>query len=125
MHDCLHRSRESARWVFFHDLDEYLQVMPPRTVPALLEQYRGKPYITHGCYIYSIDNCEESNVWDPQHDEFAIELLLFRLERPYCTNGDYEPNMCLDYHGHRKLIVNPRKVTLPHSDTSPIVTLPL
>lgn len=58
MHDCLFRNRETARWVWYHDLDEYLEAPPTSTVPGILRKYMFEPYLTHGSYVYSMDNCE-------------------------------------------------------------------
>lgn len=111
MHDCLYRTRETARWVAFHDFDEYLEVPPPSTLPAILAENADKPFITHGCYNYNVDLCEGETAWGPKDGKYAVEMMLLRGKKPHCGGGgNQDPEWCLDGLGHRKFIYNPRMV---------------
>ncbi|GJP51134.1 hypothetical protein CLOM_g10301, partial [Closterium sp. NIES-68] len=112
MHDCLYRMRQQADWVAFHDLDEYLAVPPPASVPALLERFASLPYITLGMHVFSAHLCEEGpeDVWGAEEKRFAVERMVQRRKQPYCLRGEDDPKVCVDYYGHRKMFLNPRKV---------------
>jgi hypothetical protein len=113
MHDCLYRNRETARWVAFHDFDEYLEVPPPQTLPGILAENEGKPYVTHGCYNYNVDMCEGEEGWAPETGKFVVERMLLRANHPHCAAGHgNDSEVCVDGFGHRKVIYNPRMVCL-------------
>ncbi|CAI5459255.1 unnamed protein product [Closterium sp. Yama58-4] len=113
MHDCMYRMRTQAEWIAFHDLDEYLVVPPPATLPTFLHRFESLPYITLGTYVFSAHICEEDgpeDVWGEEEKRFAVERMLQRRKNPYCLRGEDDPKVCIDYFGHRKIFVNPRKV---------------
>ncbi|CAI6009155.1 unnamed protein product, partial [Closterium sp. NIES-65] len=113
MHDCMYRMRTQADWVAFHDLDEYLALQPPATLPTILHRFESLPYITLGTYVFSAHICEEDgpeDVWSEEEKRFAVERMLQRRKKPYCLRGEDDPKVCIDYYGHRKMFVNPRKV---------------
>lgn len=117
--DCLYRSREIAKWIVFQDFDEYLEVVPPLTLPAVLRQHQGRAFITHGSYLFSAERCEEPDIWNPTSGKYAVELLLGRALEPFCELKDRDRELCLGSDGHRKGIYNPRKVpTCPNRHAS-------
>ncbi|CAI5535535.1 unnamed protein product [Closterium sp. Naga37s-1] len=84
-HDCLYGNRHGARWLLFADLDEFVEVLPPATLQQLLQDNAGRPWITFGC------------TWP----------------HAYCMNTSlYPDHLCLDQFGHRKYVLNPRRVSL-------------
>ncbi|CAI5533275.1 unnamed protein product, partial [Closterium sp. Naga37s-1] len=112
MHDCMYGMRQRADWIAFHDLDEYLALPPPASVPALLQRYAALPYITLGMYVFSAHLCEEGpeDVWSDEEKRFAVERMVQRRATPYCLRAEDDPKLCIDYYGHRKTFLNPRKV---------------
>ncbi|CAI5972106.1 unnamed protein product [Closterium sp. NIES-64] len=112
MHDCMYGMRQRADWIAFHDLDEYLALPPPASVPALLQRYAALPYMTLGMYVFSAHLCEEgpADVWSDEEKRFAVERMVQRRSVPYCLRAEDDPKLCIDYYGHRKMFLNPRKV---------------
>lgn len=116
MQDCLHRSRDIARWVLFMDFDEYLVVKAvPGTLKPLLEAYAESASVSHGMFQYDVDLCSVENPWDPSHGQMAVEHIVMRDPTPFCTldvpGSDHK--LCEGSMGHRKMIYNPRKVRKP------------
>eukprot|EP00897_Mesotaenium_endlicherianum_P005255 jgi/Mesen1/4758/ME000242S03933 len=114
--DCAFRHRFSAQWVFMHDFDEYLSVSPPATVRGLLDEHRGKPYITHGCMVWSIHKCDNGGGWGGDDSaqagggkRFAVERMPYHWPHAYCMNKEADKDTCIDQYGHRKYIVDPRQ----------------
>ncbi|KAL2644930.1 hypothetical protein R1flu_012517 [Riccia fluitans] len=108
INDCIKRARFIGKWVLFWDFDEYLSVSPPLTLSALLEdvEQKGAPWITFGNMYYSINYCAAES---GSGDDWAIERMLYRIEKPQCEWGEFEsPNVCTGPMGHRKWIGNPR-----------------
>ncbi|CAI5472783.1 unnamed protein product, partial [Closterium sp. Yama58-4] len=112
MHDCMYGMRQRAHWIAFHDLDEYLALPPPASLPALLQRYTELPYITLGMYVFSAHLCEDGpdDVWSDDEKRFAVERMVQRRAAPYCLREEEDPKLCIDYYGHRKMFLNPRKV---------------
>ncbi|GJP51797.1 hypothetical protein CLOM_g10936 [Closterium sp. NIES-68] len=139
--DCMYRSRRVAEWVFMQDFDEFLEVLPPLTVPALLAKYQGRPWISYGCAVFNSSYCVDSPTNAAAglatHDRrrngdlrggggaagggggarrvhmegLLIERMHFRWPHIYCMDTQkYRPEHCLDQEGHRKYILNPRRV---------------
>lgn len=124
MHDCLFRNRNIARWVAFHDYDEYLDAPGPKSVPAILQENKAMAFVSHGCFTYDVAKCEGTrDVWDPQGQFLAVERVLTRSKHPFCEKEGEDPNLCLDGSGHRKFFANPRMVcpwcTPTHSTAAP------
>lgn len=109
--DCLYRARPLAKWVFMHDFDEFLVVTPPTTVPQLLRKYEDKAWITHGCIVFGIHECS-SKPGEEEGKKMLVEKILYTWPHIYCQNKELDANFCLDHFGHRKYILNPRKVDL-------------
>ncbi|KAJ7518516.1 hypothetical protein O6H91_21G072400 [Diphasiastrum complanatum] len=107
--DCLHRTRFLASWTFFHDLDEFLHIPPPRSLSSLLSRYRDKPYITFGSIGVNLTICA-----DPQSADLAadwpVQRLLWMHKRPYCADATFDPWVCRQWQGARKYAANSRKV---------------
>ncbi|CAI5467154.1 unnamed protein product [Closterium sp. Yama58-4] len=135
--DCMYRSRRTAQWVFMQDFDEFLELLPPLTMPALLDKYHDRPWITYGCTVYNMSFCvdtprDASAASNPTRrsgdlrgaaaggggggrrvhmEGLLIERMHFRWPHVYCMDTQkYRPEHCLDQEGHRKYILNPRKV---------------
>lgn len=109
-HDCLFRNRETARWVAFGDLDEYLVVPPPASLPSILTRHQDAAYISHGAYRYSVERCEAEDVFAPTQAKYAVEMLVYREREPFCDEKGKDKSRCTNYYGHRKMFQNPRKV---------------
>jgi len=107
-----------ATWVSYADFDEYLQV---KVLPAPHASFKGflkwageeqYSHISHGCVMYHV-LCDEGHVeslWGPEQSKYAVELLPYRGETPYCKNPKLDPNQCYDFYGHRKYFANPLKL---------------
>ncbi|CAI5492212.1 unnamed protein product, partial [Closterium sp. Naga37s-1] len=88
-------------------------LQPPATLPTILHRFESLPYITLGTYVFSAHICEEDgpeDVWIEEEKRFAVERMLQRRKKPYCLRREDDPKVCIDYYGHRKMFVNPRKV---------------
>lgn len=109
MNDCLYRNRETAQWVAFHDFDEYLDVKPPHTVLSVLDKHKDSTAaVTHGAFVYRVGLWELDQLWN--NTEFAVELLHFKEETPYCIKPQSDPSVCIWGEGYRKVIANPRRL---------------
>lgn len=106
INDCLHRSKALAKWVVFHDFDEFLDVQPPRTLNSLLEEYKEMPWITYGSIPASTGHCRLAT----DEEEWAIERFLCRNEEPECMDKEKDPWNCVSATGRRKYIVRASKV---------------
>lgn len=107
LNDCLYRMRWVTNWALFVDFDEYLYAEPPRTVLGIIKEHSQAPYMTFGSLWWSIIMCrssEEKRLW-------PVERMTFHWPGAYCVlERAYPKEKCLNYHGHRKFLVNPRKV---------------
>ncbi|CAM6099840.1 unnamed protein product [Calypogeia fissa] len=127
INDCIYRTRFTAQWTFFHDLDELLYVPAPNTLAGLLEEHRDKPWMTFGNLPFSLDFCTTTNLNPKQQQQtqkqrelssdddqssqiWQLERLQWRSKHPECRHEDEDPWMCIAAPGRRKYVVNPRKV---------------
>eukprot|EP00271_Cylindrocystis_brebissonii_P005147 TRINITY_DN17095_c0_g1_i1.p1 TRINITY_DN17095_c0_g1~~TRINITY_DN17095_c0_g1_i1.p1 ORF type:complete len:584 (-),score=117.53 TRINITY_DN17095_c0_g1_i1:947-2698(-) len=122
MWDCMFRARPIAKWVAMMDFDEYLQAYSPNTVGSFLRAHEDKAWITHGVVWWGIDSCLAT---ERGRDKAKfVEEMTFRWPDHYCMHKDKfsDWRFCLDHYGHRKLILNPRKVwcTEIHLVTDPL-----
>jgi len=116
MQDCLHRSRDVAKWVLFMDLDEYLVVKSvPGTLKPLLNAYAKSAHVSHGMHQYDVNACEVPNPWEKGLGKMAVELIVMRDPEPFCSLAvpGVNKKLCEGSEGHRKMIYNPRKVRTP------------
>lgn len=111
INDCIYRTRESAMWIALMDVDEYLEVVPPHTLGSLLLRHSSAAWLTHGVVWWGIERCVPL---PGDAGAFAVERTRYRWPHTYCLgNHNFtDVNYCLEYHGHRKYILNPRKVHL-------------
>lgn len=109
LNDCIYRMRWISKWSLVLDFDEYLYIPKPNSLPSLLEKYKDKPWLTFGSMWWGVDLCrfvEDRNAW-------PVEKMQFHWPSYYCvakSRGFTEYN-CINYQGHRKYIINPRKVS--------------
>lgn len=112
-HDCLYSSIFSSQWVAFLEAHEYLWVAPPSTLKGFLDLHKEKDWISHGSVWWAADKCCPFDGTDSlDGDRFSIERMVFRWPYVLChdTEKFTDRKFCLGDTGHRKLIVNPRKV---------------
>lgn len=109
-HDCLYRSRHNSKWITMIDLDEFIDVRPPLTMGSILKKYEDVPWLTHGSVWWGIDVCNDKE----GDDVWGLEKMPFHWPGHYCQDTQQYPDwrLCLDSAGHRKMIINPRKVSL-------------
>eukprot|EP00475_Leptophrys_vorax_P001925 TRINITY_DN11102_c0_g4_i1.p1 TRINITY_DN11102_c0_g4~~TRINITY_DN11102_c0_g4_i1.p1 ORF type:complete len:484 (+),score=-17.01 TRINITY_DN11102_c0_g4_i1:30-1454(+) len=107
--DCVFRSAMTAQWVTLHDMDEYLDAVPPHTIQSVLAKHADKPWLSHGAYAFEASYCDQSAAARP--DALAIEKFVWRRKKVWCVEkpDNMTDDLCLDWMGHRKVIVNPRK----------------
>lgn len=130
--DCAYRMRQRASWVFMQDLDEYFEVVPPRTTAQLLQAYHDRSWLTTGCLVFSIHHClwtdkggdttsitsnsgssSDSGGSGGGVDELLVARMVYRWPHIYCqTANETDPAHCIGQPGHRKYIINPQKVRL-------------
>ena len=121
--DCILRSRQTANWVTILDFDEYFDIGPPLSLPSLLSAHPSAPWFTFGKTWFNVSYCvppeEGMKESDNQEgvrggrvgDEFLVERMQLRWPEYYCVyKAKYPQDLCLDFHGHRKYVLNPRKV---------------
>ena len=121
--DCILRSRQTANWVTILDFDEYFDIGPPLSLPSLLSAHPSAPWFTFGKTWFNVSYCvppeEGMKESDNQEgvrggrvgDEFLVERMQLRWPEYYCVYKEkYPQDLCLDFHGHRKYVLNPRKV---------------
>ncbi|CAA6669848.1 unnamed protein product [Spirodela intermedia] len=81
VNDCLHRHRFAARWIFFFDLDEFLHVPPPATLPSLLTGLSGAAQFTIEQMPMSATLCLSSDAPRPPDGwcrMWGMEKLVYR-----------------------------------------------
>eukprot|EP00271_Cylindrocystis_brebissonii_P016865 TRINITY_DN4157_c0_g1_i3.p1 TRINITY_DN4157_c0_g1~~TRINITY_DN4157_c0_g1_i3.p1 ORF type:complete len:282 (+),score=34.70 TRINITY_DN4157_c0_g1_i3:183-1028(+) len=119
--DCVHRTTFLAKWLLMSDVDEYLHVVPPHSLTSLLARHQRYAWLSVGAILWNKDFClpRTANLTYAQRvgerRNFAIGRIRYRQREPYCENREHypNPNLCLSYEGHRKLILNPRQIALP------------
>lgn len=116
VNDCAYRSHFTSRWAVFLDFDEFLFVPKlPHSIHAILQQHEEQPWLSFGSEYWHTKECTHSaNVTEGQPQPWDLERLVFKQSEIHCVNpGRYASrNVCAGYDGHRKYIVNPRKVQL-------------
>lgn len=100
--DCTYRSRLESKWVLYGDIDEYFDPVPPNTLESLLSKYSNQAWLSHQAFQYNMSTCEPGT-----NDNFIIGRMIVREKFPYGR----APKLIGP--GHRKLFVNPRKVSFP------------
>ena len=108
LNDCAYRTRFTSTWTVSMDMNEYFDSDAGLTLAGLLGKYEDKSYVTLGSRWWSIEKC----LPQVSDDDWAIERMPYHWPHVYCVNKDEFPRweMCLDYYGYRKHVVNPRKV---------------
>lgn len=113
IYDCAYSMALRSRWVFFLDFDEYLQAMPPHSVNSILSQYQNATWLSHGSIWWDTSKCLKGG-GGGANSKFAVEKMVIRSPKLHCQNPNQNATkngeFCLTWEGHRKLIVNPRKV---------------
>eukprot|EP00850_Spirogloea_muscicola_P007789 SM000040S14801 [mRNA] locus=s40:392448:395119:- [translate_table: standard] len=111
MNDCAYRTRFTTKWAIYLDFDEYWQSDHPtrKTIPDFLTEYEGKAYVTFGSMWWGPQNCvPEAQAEGP----WMVQRMFYHWPEIYCVNKERFPasELCLDYWGHRKYAVDPRRV---------------
>ncbi|KAJ7283037.1 hypothetical protein O6H91_Y352300 [Diphasiastrum complanatum] len=109
INDCLGRARMMARWALFWDLDEYLYIVQPLSLAALMHQYERSAWISFGSVTWSTRYCSAEEEWS--QSRWAVERMAFRLESPVCGEKS-RAEVCHGSEGHRKWAANPRQVVV-------------
>ncbi|CAI5468111.1 unnamed protein product [Closterium sp. Yama58-4] len=78
--DCIYWTRNAARWLLVSSIDDYLQIPPPLSLPALLQEHESLPWLTFGATAFN--------------GSFYV----------------YSASQCLDEEGSRRYILDPRRV---------------
>lgn len=106
--DCIHRNRYSTKWLFMGDVDEYLHIPSNLNLVQILSRYSEAPWFTFGSLSFDPKFCEKrKNV-----DQFVIDLVRFAEKNISCTTKRQKEEFCLGVFGHRKYILDPRKVDI-------------
>eukprot|EP00850_Spirogloea_muscicola_P009710 SM000055S18244 [mRNA] locus=s55:237423:240433:- [translate_table: standard] len=111
MNDCAYRTRFTTKWAVYLDFDEYWQSDHPtrKTLPDFLNEYEGKAYVTFGSIWWGPQNCvPEAQAEGP----WMVQRMFYHWPEIYCVNKERFPawELCLDYWGHRKYAVDPRRI---------------
>ncbi|CAI5462341.1 unnamed protein product [Closterium sp. Yama58-4] len=133
--DCIYRSLFTSRWVTLHDTDEFLVPVPPHSLSSLLAAHAHAPWLSHGAFAVDPSICQgeregedapapaaaaegAETQWDEaavaEAKRRAVQLLsrtVFRQPEVWCVREgqQIDGDLCEDWRGHRKLVVNPRK----------------
>eukprot|EP00271_Cylindrocystis_brebissonii_P000258 TRINITY_DN1031_c0_g1_i1.p1 TRINITY_DN1031_c0_g1~~TRINITY_DN1031_c0_g1_i1.p1 ORF type:complete len:919 (-),score=193.65 TRINITY_DN1031_c0_g1_i1:756-3512(-) len=119
-HDCLHASTYTSQWVLYAEANEYLWTPFPDKLQNVLKAYSDDAWLTHGSIWWASSKCKEAPP-PPEEGEdanrgdgFSIERMIFRWPYVLCHDPGQYPDrrFCLGNNGHRKLICDPRRVTL-------------
>eukprot|EP00271_Cylindrocystis_brebissonii_P011707 TRINITY_DN29623_c0_g1_i1.p1 TRINITY_DN29623_c0_g1~~TRINITY_DN29623_c0_g1_i1.p1 ORF type:complete len:241 (-),score=3.86 TRINITY_DN29623_c0_g1_i1:194-844(-) len=115
MADCIFRNRPVAKWISFLDMDEYLEAKPPYTIGSFLRKHHDKAWISFGSMWWATKMCREAGA--ARENGTYISHMGYRWPGYYCQQEGHlqetkDPRVCLTHYGHRKNIVNPRKVWL-------------
>lgn len=113
VNDCAFRTRHTTRWALMIDVDEYLYIStPPHSLSALVSTMPSLAWLSFGSLTFPLELCgrvrEEG--WQP----WAVEQLVFREPLIHCKEPAryYSREICLKWDGHRKYVVNPRKINV-------------
>lgn len=108
--DCLYRHRYTSKWLFYGDLDEYLDVVPPLTLGGVLQEHNDRPWLTFGVVWWTVNHCRRRADGKGDDEAWLIEPMVFHDRERYCFHDKYpDRDFCLDWQGHRKFFLNPRK----------------
>ncbi|GJP35553.1 hypothetical protein CLOM_g20059 [Closterium sp. NIES-68] len=55
--DCIYRTHNTARWLLVSDIEEYLQIPPPLSLPTLLQEHESRPWLTFGVTVFNGSFC--------------------------------------------------------------------
>lgn len=98
----------------------YLHATPPNTLRTLLKKHADVAWVTHGSFTFDIHFCErvleggseEKEKEGAKEGRFIVESVLMADPHVFCHhNKSQTPEVdCNIWEGHRKVIVNPRKV---------------
>ena len=107
MHDCLFLNRQlGTQWVLYQDLDEVLTLPDKWPDPlGFFEAHKDKSAVTFG--MWSVDSrvCRPAADVEPDEEEWP---LIARMKKS--TRGPYCGNMCIDWRGRRKYVLQPSRV---------------
>lgn len=81
-----------------------------KLIPLVLDSYGDSAYLTFGTMWWDVERC----ILDTEAEgDWAIQRMLYHWPHIYCMKPKVYPRAeaCLDYHGHRKYAINPRKIT--------------
>lgn len=108
--NCAYRTRFTSEWTMVAEMEEYIWVQPPNTLLGLLDKYKGKPYITFGNRVWSVEYCRALKGQDPSKI-WPIERMQFRWPHFYGAESQTEESkIVLSYPGYRKYILDPRQI---------------
>ena len=114
MHDCLFRSLFTARWLFFFDFDEYVDVVVPPSLPVLLQRHAEQQtaWLSVGQVWYETSACLDASQLGPRDE--GIPFARYRMRWPGVRCDDLamfpDSNFCDMHYGRRKVILDPRRV---------------
>lgn len=111
IYDCIGSMAMKAKWVFFLDLDEFLEAIPPATVRSILEKHENNSWLSHGALWWDVTKCIDT----VEEDGFYMERMVFRRPKIYCFEEPKLPStraLCIEWKGHRKTILNPRMISM-------------
>lgn len=109
--DCVQRSRFFADWAILWGFDEFLQMLPPTDLPALVNSNLDAPYLAFGNLRWSSAYCAPDD--KKTEEPWATDRMIFRLGLPAC-HTEKNHSECVGGEGNRRHIVNPRKVYAVH-----------
>ena len=60
--------------------------------------------------------CVCSTCTSSLQERWAVERLILRNNKTYCLDGEMDRKHCIDYYGHRKMVVCPQLVSRVHAE---------
>eukprot|EP00271_Cylindrocystis_brebissonii_P015844 TRINITY_DN38894_c0_g1_i1.p1 TRINITY_DN38894_c0_g1~~TRINITY_DN38894_c0_g1_i1.p1 ORF type:complete len:603 (-),score=115.58 TRINITY_DN38894_c0_g1_i1:556-2364(-) len=108
--DCMYRLRSTSKWILFVDLDEFLEPIAPHTMDSLLRDYKDRAWITFGSLWWGTEQCNDKEGGEKAY----LERMTYHWSKHFCSEPEKYPDWkyCLEAPGHRKYILNPRKVRI-------------
>lgn len=114
INDCAYRTQFTSEWALFMDIDEYLYVTkPPHSILEILDANQDAMWVTFGSKFFYTDKCTPSAIVSEDSPQpWSVEFLIYRQTEVHCKHVSKYGNRthCLAFDGHRKYIVNPRKI---------------
>jgi hypothetical protein len=122
--DCVAQAQAFARHALFSDVDEFVVLRPSSnatTLPELLRQYEGESAVSFGSFTVDLHRCvdratnklakrTDMTTYDWSRPDWPAPFA-YVMREPICKVKNLPKDLCDDFKGHRKFILQPARIT--------------